>query len=141
MAQRGKPGLPPEGKAEVWRRWRAGELFLGVGKALGKPAGSIYGVIQLLGGYSSLGEWSSEQVSGWLKRRYTDDEWMRVSHETICRSLFVQARGVLKKELQYNCGPSARCVIRASPALLHGTQLDQYSQAQLKKSQPASMRG
>ena len=47
-------------------------------------------------------EWSPEQVSGWLKRRYTDDESMRVSHETIYRSLFVQARGVLKKELQYH---------------------------------------
>ncbi|WP_320535037.1 hypothetical protein [Robbsia andropogonis] len=47
-------------------------------------------------------EWSPEQVSSWLKRRYTDDESMRVSHETIYRSLFVQARGVLKKELQYH---------------------------------------
>ncbi|MDN7920140.1 IS30 family transposase [Burkholderia gladioli] len=47
-------------------------------------------------------EWSPEQVSGWLKNRYADDEAMRVSHETIYRSLFVQARGVLKKELQYH---------------------------------------
>ena len=47
-----------------------------------------------------LGEdWSPEQISGWLKRRYPDDEAMRVSHETIYRTLFVQARGVLKKEL------------------------------------------
>ncbi|WP_415859342.1 hypothetical protein [Burkholderia sp. BCC1981] len=46
-------------------------------------------------------EWSPEQVSGWLKNRYADDEAMRVSHETIYRGLFVQARGVLKKELQY----------------------------------------
>ncbi len=38
-------------------------------------------------------------LSGWLKRRYPDDEAMRVSHETIYRTLFVQARGVLKKEL------------------------------------------
>src|SRR5690606_4468418 len=47
-------------------------------------------------------EWSPEQVSGWLKIRYADDESMRVSHETIYRSLFVQARGVLKKKLQYH---------------------------------------
>jgi hypothetical protein len=52
MAQMGRPGLPPEGKSEVWRRWRAGESFLGIGKALGKPAGSIYGVIRLCGGYT-----------------------------------------------------------------------------------------
>jgi len=45
-------------------------------------------------------EWSPEQIAGWLKRTYPDDERMRVSHETIYKSLFVQSRGVLKKELQ-----------------------------------------
>ena len=44
-------------------------------------------------------DWSPEQVSGWLKSEYPEDEGMRVSHETIYRSLFIQARGVLKKEL------------------------------------------
>src|SRR3984885_4097810 len=44
-------------------------------------------------------EWSPEQVSGWLKIRYPDDENMQISHETIYKSLFIQARGVLKKEL------------------------------------------
>jgi IS30 family transposase len=44
-------------------------------------------------------DWSPEQVSGWLKSEYPGDERMRVSHETIYRSLFIQARGVLKKEL------------------------------------------
>ena len=44
-------------------------------------------------------DWSPEQISGWLKMRYPDDENMRVSHETIYRTLFIQARGVLKKEL------------------------------------------
>jgi len=44
-------------------------------------------------------DWSPEQISGWLKIHYPDDESMRVSHETIYRSLFIQARGVLKKEL------------------------------------------
>ncbi len=44
-------------------------------------------------------DWSPEQVSGWLKIQYPEDESMRVSHETIYRSLFIQARGVLKKEL------------------------------------------
>jgi len=43
--------------------------------------------------------WSPEQIAGWLKRIYPDDEANRVSHETIYRSLFVQSRGVLKKEL------------------------------------------
>jgi IS30 family transposase len=44
-------------------------------------------------------DWSPQQISGWLKQAYPDDETMRVSHETIYRSLFVQARGALKKEL------------------------------------------
>jgi IS30 family transposase len=44
-------------------------------------------------------QWSPEQIAWWLKLRYPDDEGMRVSHETIYRSLFIQARGVLKKEL------------------------------------------
>jgi IS30 family transposase len=44
-------------------------------------------------------DWSPEQISGWFKTRYPDDQSMRVSHETIYRSLFIQARGVLKKEL------------------------------------------
>ncbi len=44
-------------------------------------------------------DWSPEQISGWLKRAFPTDEGLRVSHETIYRSLFVQARGVLKKEL------------------------------------------
>ena len=46
------------------------------------------------------GNWSPQQIAGWLKRIYPDDEAYRVSHETIYRSLFVQARGVLKKDLQ-----------------------------------------
>jgi IS30 family transposase len=44
-------------------------------------------------------EWSPEQISGWLKDEFPHDASLRVSHETIYRSLFVQARGVLKKEL------------------------------------------
>src|SRR5260370_8137855 len=44
-------------------------------------------------------DWSPEQISGWLKMQHPDDESMRVSHETIYRNLFIQARGVLKKEL------------------------------------------
>ena len=44
-------------------------------------------------------DWSPEQVAGWLKDAFPDDERMHVSHETIYRSLFIQARGVLKKEL------------------------------------------
>ena len=44
-------------------------------------------------------QWSPEQVAGWLKRTYPDDTSRQVSPETIYRSLFIQARGALKKEL------------------------------------------
>jgi len=43
--------------------------------------------------------WSPEQIAGWLKHTYPRDESLHVSHETIYRSLFIQARGALKKEL------------------------------------------
>jgi IS30 family transposase len=43
--------------------------------------------------------WSPEQIAGWLKRAYPENERYHVSHETIYRSLYIQTRGVLKKEL------------------------------------------
>jgi IS30 family transposase len=43
--------------------------------------------------------WSPRQIAGWLKRTYPDDENFQVSHETIYLTLFIQARGALKKEL------------------------------------------
>lgn len=43
--------------------------------------------------------WSPQQIAGWLKREHSNSEAMNVSHETIYRSLYVQARGALKKEL------------------------------------------
>jgi IS30 family transposase len=43
--------------------------------------------------------WSPEQVAGWLRKSHPRDESWHVSHETIYRSLFIQARGALKKEL------------------------------------------
>ena len=43
--------------------------------------------------------WSPQQIAGWLKRTYPDDPGMHVSHESIYRTLFVQSRGALRKEL------------------------------------------
>jgi IS30 family transposase len=44
-------------------------------------------------------QWSPSQISGWLKRRYPKRKEMHISHETIYRTLFIQTRGALKKEL------------------------------------------
>jgi len=189
MARMGRPGLSDSQKLELWQRWKAGESLSDIGRALGKHAASIFGVVVSKGGIVpsirrraplvlQLGEreeisrgiaancsirkvaatigrapstvsreiarhggrdryraseadfeawesarrpkpcrlatrhrlrwvvaqklkldWSPEQISGWLKGEFPDDENMRVSHESIYRSLFIQARGVLKKEL------------------------------------------
>ena len=189
MAQRGRPGLSPEQKRELWSRWKAGESLSEIGRALGKQPGSIHGVVASNGGYvpavrrrsarvltisereeisrglaegaslrriagrlqrapSSISrevarhggrhryraaraeerawdrarrpkpcklaavpplrelvagklaeEWSPEQISGWLARTYPGEQDLQVSTETIYRGLFVQARGVLRKEL------------------------------------------
>lgn len=189
MAQMGRPGLTNSQKAELWNRWKNGQSLTEIGRALGKHAGSIHGVVSSHGGIvpavrrrsrlaltlsereeisrgiatdasvrqiaTSTGrspstvsreiarhggrnkyraseadreawdrarrpkqcrlachprlqklvasklklEWSPEQISGWLEMEFSDDEDMRVSHETIYRSLFIQARGVLRKEL------------------------------------------
>lgn len=189
MVQRGRPGLSVGQKDEVWHRWRKGESYSEIARAVGKAPGSIFGVLQLNGGITprkrhrsrlaltllereeisrgiasnfsfrqiarTLGrspstvsreikrhggrnryravladdkardharrpktckltqeprlrrivteklslQWSPEQISGWLKCEYPHDESMQISHETIYRSLFIQSRGVLKKEL------------------------------------------
>ena len=189
MAQRGRPDLSAGQKEEVWHRWRIGESYSEIGRAVGKAPGSIYGILQLNGGITppkrrrsrlaltllereeiSRGlaanfsfrqiarildrspstvsreinrhggrkhyravladerawdharrpknckleqepllrkivieklslQWSPEQISGWLKCEYPQDKSMRISHETIYRSLFIQSRGVLKREL------------------------------------------
>ena len=52
--------------------------------------------------------WSPEQISGWLVREFANDNSMRVSPETIYRSLFIQARGVLKKQLRDQLRSGAR---------------------------------
>lgn len=44
-------------------------------------------------------DWSPQQIAGWLKDEFGDDQTMRVSHETIYQTLFIQARGALKREL------------------------------------------
>ncbi len=44
--------------------------------------------------------WAPQQIAGWLKRQYPDNQEMNVSHETIFKTLFIQTRGALKKELQ-----------------------------------------
>ena len=81
--------------------------------------------------------WSPEQIAGWLRRTYPDDEAYRVSHETIYRSLFVQARGVLKKELQEHLR-SGRAIRRSRHASSKGDQRGRIVDAVSIRERPAS---
>jgi IS30 family transposase len=64
-------------------------------------------------------DWSPQQISGWLKTDYPNDESLRVSHETIYRSLFIQARGALKQELIQHLRTKRR-IRRSRHASVHG---------------------
>ena len=80
-------------------------------------------------------DWSPEQISGWLKTRYPNNESMRVSHETIYRSLFIQARGVLKKELMDHLR-SKRRMRRSRHASEHGHRRGQIVDAVSIRERP-----
>ena len=185
----GRPGMSDAEKDAVWTRFKAGDSFTAIGRAFGKPVGSIYGIVRRQGGiappvrrravhaltsheregisrglsagtsvraiaralarapstisreitrnggahqYRALdadgrawqqakrpkrcrlartarlrsivtaklrANWSPAQIAGWLVSEYPETSEMRVSHETIYRSLFVQTRGALKREL------------------------------------------
>jgi len=82
--------------------------------------------------------WSPEQIAGWLKIEYPNDENNHVSHETIYRSLFVQARGVLKKELQQYLR-SQRAIRRSKHASLKKDGLGQITNAISISERPASV--
>src|SRR4249920_346645 len=82
--------------------------------------------------------WSPEQVAGWLKRAYPEDEFYQVSHETIYRSLFVQARGVLKKELLRHLR-SKRTIRRSKRAGLNGDRRGQITDLVSISERPAAI--
>ena len=82
--------------------------------------------------------WSPEQIAGWLKHTYPDDEAHQVSHETIYRSLFVQARGVLKKELQAHLR-SGRAIRRSRHASSKGDGRGSLTDAISIRERPASV--
>jgi len=82
--------------------------------------------------------WSPQQIAGWLKRQNPEDLTMQVSHETIYRSLFIQARGVLKKELQ-QCLRSQRAIRRSRHASLKRDGLGQITDTVSIRQRPASV--
>ena len=83
-------------------------------------------------------DWSPEQISGWLKQSYPDDESLRVSHETIYRSLFLQARGALKQELIQHLR-SKRRIRRSRHASVHGHSQGRIVDAISIRERPAEV--
>ncbi len=82
--------------------------------------------------------WSPEQIAGWLKRAYREEERYQVSHETIYRSLFVQARGVLKKELMSHLR-SQRAMRRPGAKKWQGDARGQIKDMVSIRERPASV--
>lgn len=228
MSRTGRPGLSLQQKKELWNRWKDGQSLSEIGRALGKHAGSIHGVLSANGGIAprirkaragsltlaereeisrglatscslrsiakQLGrapstisreiarnggsknyraasanicasnnalrpkacalqandhlvtvvadclksDWSPQQISGWLARTYRDDKIMQISHETIYRSLFIQARGVLKKELISHLR-SRRMMRRGKTASTEGQPRGQIIDAVSIRDRPASV--
>lgn len=83
-------------------------------------------------------DWSPEQIAGWLKQEFLDDANMRISHETIYRSLFIQARGVLKKELIGHLR-SRRMMRRSKSASTEGQLRGQIIDAVSIRERPADV--
>ena len=228
MARTGRPGLSGEQKRELWTRWKQGQSLSDIGRALGKHAASVFGVVAAKGGIApaartrsqaaltmeereeisrglvaglslrriaaKLGrapstvsrevrrndgracyraasadqrawvkavrpklcllainkplqalvaeklqaQWSPQQVSGWLKAEHASNATMRVSHETIYKSLLIQARGVLKKELTRTLR-SRRLMRRAKTATTEGQPRGQIVGAVSIRERPAEV--
>ncbi len=81
-------------------------------------------------------DWSPEQISAWLVRAFPDDEAMRVSAETIYKGLFIQARGVLRKELQAHLR-TRRTMRRSKRSTRHGQGRGQIIGAVSIRERPA----
>ena len=82
--------------------------------------------------------WSPQQIAGWLAEAYPNDPEMRVSHETIYQSLFVQGRGALRKEL-HSCLRSGRAMRRAKAYKKGGTGGGQLKNMVMISERPAEV--
>ena len=83
-------------------------------------------------------KWSPEQIAGWLKRAFPGEPHKQVSHETIYRSLYIQTRGVLKKELLEHLR-AKRTIRRSRHASLKRNGLGQIKDAVSISERPASV--
>jgi IS30 family transposase len=116
---------------------RAGQRFEGLAKLFlaqarrdADPSRAVAGKLER--------NWSPEQIAGWLKRSYPDNQAWHVSHETVYRSLFVQARVVLKRELLTHLR-SRRPIRRSRHASTKGSGRGQIPDIVSIRERPASV--
>jgi IS30 family transposase len=83
-------------------------------------------------------KWSPQQIAGWLMREHPNDEGKRVSHETIYRSLFIQTRGVLKKELLAHLR-ATRAIRRSRHATMKRSGVSRFNDAVSIRDRPAEV--
>jgi IS30 family transposase len=83
-------------------------------------------------------KWSPQQIAGWLMREHPGDQGQRVSHETIYRSLFIQTRGVLKKELLAHLR-TTRAIRRSRHASMKRSGLGKFNDAISIRDRPAEI--
>ena len=122
MSQRYHRGFTAAEKTELWDRWQRGESLKAIGRAFGKPSSSIYFQVAPHGAFAL---------------RHPEDEFYHVSHETIYRSLFVQARSVLKKE-RLNHLRSKRTIRRSKRADPNGDRRGQIKDIVSISARPAA---
>lgn len=106
MKQRPRIYYTEEQKSLMWDRWQQGDTLHAIAKLFNRHHSSIEGILAQTGGIRpaprrrSRLAWSPEQIAGWFKHTNPNDEhYYRVSHDTIYKSLFIQARGALKNAL------------------------------------------
>ena len=99
---------------------------------------SIHQGLQLLVAAKLHLEWSPEQISGWLKLEFPEDKSLRISPETIYRCLFIQAKGVLKKELTEHLR-SRRIMRRSKKASTEGQPRGQIIDGISIRERPADV--
>src|SRR6202040_2076903 len=155
-------------RAEMWSRWKAGQSLNAIGRALGKDKQVIHFLLARHGANEAdqqawesglrpkvcrlalreklrslvasklMQDWSPEQISGWLKQSYPDNKSLRVSHETIYRTLFLQARGALKQELVRHLR-SQRRIRRSRHSSIHGHSQGRIVDAISIRERPAEV--
>ena len=132
----GVPGGKPQRRAR--RNYRAQKAEERASKRARRPKRCLLAIDDRLRDLVAAkleANWSPQQISGWLKREYPSDEAMRVSHETIYRTLFVQARGALKRELLAHLR-SRRMMRRSRRASTRGQPRGQIKEAVSIRERP-----